>query len=303
MMHGNREVPVEEKNNAIRMIFRFASEDDIFLELFTAGSEPVDGPVSIMATSPGVHFFFCLQDSVHFRFSPNYTKVLEPNKSFFLYDPGRDIPIALSGSVDSRLVHINTTIEHLHELFVSDAPEMAFLSSDNLHRKYYEERPVPPSIMAPLQQLFNARLSAQAQRLFLKGKLYEILACYFSHDAATDAESCPFLQDEDSVKKVKKAKDILIENYTNPPSLSELSRKVGINELKLKTGFKEIYGNTVYGFVLDYKLEIARGMLESRQHKINEIAFFIGYSNPSHFITSFKKKYGITPKQYTKEQA
>ncbi|MCC5917027.1 MAG: helix-turn-helix transcriptional regulator [Cryomorphaceae bacterium] len=295
---GETETP---KNNAIGKILQYTSEDGIFLELFAAGQDDLQEPLKIAAKSPAVHFFFCLSEEVTFVFSPHYSKTLGINKSFFLYDPGKDVPISLFGGIDSKLVHIHTTIAHLHELFVSDAPEMAFLSSENAERKYYEERPLPPSIIAPLQQLFNARLSPQAQRLFIKGKLYEILACYFSHDSASDVESCPFLQDEDSVKRLKKAKDILITNYTNPPSIAELAKKVGINDTKLKSGFKEVYGNTVFGFVLDYKLEISRGMLESRKYKINEIAFHIGYSNPSHFISSFKKKYGVTPKQYTKE--
>lgn len=291
-----------DKNNAISKVFSFDSDGTIKLDLFAA-NETVFDHVPINAKRPSVHFFFCLQDEAVFRFSPQYAKTLGLNKSFLLYDPSRDVPISISAEQECRLIHISTTIDHLHELFVSDAPEMAFLSSDKRDRTYYDERPIPANLHAPLQQLFSSRLSAQAQRLFLKGKLYEIMACYFSHDNTSDSESCPFLKDEDSVKCVKKAKDILIEMYTHPPTLSQLARQVGLNEFKLKTGFKDVYGNTVFGFVLDYKLETARGMLDSHQHKINEIAFHIGYSNPSHFISAFKKKYGITPKQYTKENA
>jgi AraC-like DNA-binding protein len=290
------------KNNAIRNIFTFDSDGQIQLNLFAANGKAQDC-VLLKAKCPEVHFFFCLQSEAVFRFSPKYAKTLNVNKSFLLYDPSRDVPIEISADHDCRLIHISTTIDHLHELFVSDAPEMAFLTSDNRERKYYDERSIPANLHAPLQQLFSSRLSAQAQRLFIKGKLYEILACYFSHDDITDTESCPFLKDEDSVKRIKKAKTILIDAYTNPPSLSQLARQVGLNEFKLKTGFKEVYGNTVFGFVLDYKLETARGMLDSQQHKINEIAFHMGYSNPSHFISAFKKKYGITPKQYTKQDS
>ncbi len=288
------------KNNAIRNIFTFDLDGQIQLNLFAANGN-VDECVSFKANKTEVHFFFCLQSESLFRFSPKYAKTLESNKSFLLYEPTRDVPIAISADQDCRLIHISTTIDHLHELFVSDAPEMAFLTKDNKERKYYDERSIPANLHAPLQQLFSNRLSAQAQRLFVKGKLYEILACYFSNDSMADSESCPFLKDEDSVKRVKKAKTILIEEFTNPPSLFELARQVGLNEFKLKTGFKEVYGNTVFGFVLDYKLETARGMLDSQQYKINEIAFHMGYSNPSHFISAFKKKYGITPKQYTKQ--
>lgn len=296
MNHGVETV----KNNAIGKIFSISFEGEVNLELFAEKRDEDQEGVILNVKSPDIHFFFCLQSDAVFSFTPQYARSLGANRSFFIYEPTKDLPLVIQADKECRLVHVQTTIEYLHELFVSEAPEMAFLQSAT-QKRYFEERPLPASMFAPLQQLFAARLSAQAQRLFLRGKIFEILALYFHHEENVDAEACPFLQDEDSVKRVKRAKDILLENFTNPPSLAELSRAVGINELKLKNGFKDLYNSTVYGFVLDYKLETARGMLESRQHKINEIAFAMGYSNPSHFISAFKKKYGITPKQYTKE--
>jgi len=63
-------------------------------------------------------------------------------------------------------------------------------------------------------------------------------------------------------------------------------------------GFKEVYGNTVYGFVMDTRLNHARRMLDVGEKSVNEVAFDIGYTNPSHFIAAFKKKFGTTPRKY-----
>jgi len=67
---------------------------------------------------------------------------------------------------------------------------------------------------------------------------------------------------------------------------------------KLKEGFKQIYGTTVYGFLFDYKMELARKLLESGIHNVNEVGLKVGYSTASHFIAAFKKHYGTTPKKY-----
>ena len=66
----------------------------------------------------------------------------------------------------------------------------------------------------------------------------------------------------------------------------------------LKEGFKQIYGTTVYGFLFDYKMELARKLLESGGHNVNEVGLKVGYSTASHFIAAFKKQYGTTPKKY-----
>jgi AraC-like DNA-binding protein len=78
----------------------------------------------------------------------------------------------------------------------------------------------------------------------------------------------------------------------------QLSRAVGINQNKLKTGFKRLYQNTIYGALFEYKMKQASEMLKTRQWSISEIAEKIGYSHPGHFINAFKKKYGITPHRF-----
>jgi AraC-like DNA-binding protein len=61
------------------------------------------------------------------------------------------------------------------------------------------------------------------------------------------------LIDEDNVLKIKKAKEIIIANMAEPPGLQELADEIGLNLKKLKMGFKQIYGDTVYGFYLIIK--------------------------------------------------
>ena len=98
--------------------------------------------------------------------------------------------------------------------------------------------------------------------------------------------------------KIKKAKEIIIANMAEPPSLEALANQVGLTLKKLKMGFKQIYGDTVYGFLFDYKMEYARQLLDSGSYNVNEVGLKIGYSTGSHFIAAFKKKFATTPKKY-----
>ena len=82
------------------------------------------------------------------------------------------------------------------------------------------------------------------------------------------------------------------------PTLAELSEEVGLNIKKLKQGFKHVYGTTAFNFILEHKMEVARNLLMSGNYNINEVGDKLGYSTTSHFISSFKKKFGITPKKY-----
>jgi AraC-like DNA-binding protein len=232
-------------------------------------------------------------------FGPAYQKELPEANNFLIYNPERDVPLVLATHSDLKLLVIRTAITKLHALFVDSTPALPFLSGENLNRKFYEAREVPPRLLVPLNQLFAQVVHNHAHKVLCKGKVYEVFGLYFSGNPEDNAEACPFLKDEASVRKIKIAKDLILKRMQNPPTLSELALEVGLNEFRLKMGFKEVYGNTVYGFLLDHKMEHARLMLDNDQHKINEVAFALGYNNPSHFIAAFKKKYGVTPKQYT----
>ena len=67
---------------------------------------------------------------------------------------------------------------------------------------------------------------------------------------------------------------------------------------KLKEGFKKVYGNTVYAYLLEHKMNVASQMLTSKNYNVNEVSQHLGYSSASHFINAFKKRFGITPKKY-----
>ena len=65
-------------------------------------------------------------------------------------------------------------------------------------------------------------------------------------------------QTDDTVGKIKQAKEIIIDEMNNPPGLQELAKQVGLNIKKLKSGFKEYYGSPVFTFLLNYKMELAK---------------------------------------------
>mgnify|MGYP003314305107 FL=1 len=155
-------------------------------------------------------------------------------------------------------------------------------------------------ISTVLNQIMNEKLSENVKNLYLKGKIFELLGMYFNESNDMNIEQCPFLADEKNVVKIKMAKEIIIKRMTDPPSLKELSSEVDISLKNLKEGFKEIYGYTVYGFLLEYKMNIASKMLSTKNYNVNEVADQIGYSTSSHFINAFKNRFGTTPNKYLK---
>ncbi|MBM1105361.1 helix-turn-helix transcriptional regulator [Aurantibacter crassamenti] len=273
--------------------------DDGFFVLKLQNDESSIQKVTREIDSSFIQFHFCLKGSAKFIFNDNrYALEVSEENSLLLYNTQVDLPLNLELNANSWLVSVVMTIRKFHSLFSSEADYIPFLSADNKEKKYYAQEKVSPAIAVILSQLINYNLHPSIKTLYIKGKVYELISLYFNKSDDADIEQCPFLVDEDNVRRIRQAKEIMISRMAEPPTLAELSEEIGLSLKKLKEGFKQIYGDSVYSFLFDYKMEYARKMLETGQHNVNEVGLRVGYSTASHFISAFKKKYGTTPKKY-----
>ena len=284
----------KEKNTLESSPLILYKQNDQSLSIVENGGELARQSESLIQKSI-IHFYFCIEGSAVFEFGPHYNREIQRQRNYFFYNPEKDLTFTLRLQPHTRMVFLTISLESLHQLFVHEP--LPFLKPENINQKFYDEREIPAYLLVELNQLFNIQLSENTNRLFYQGKILELLALYFSYKKP-DIETCPFLKDQDILRKIKQVKEHLLKDIDAPPGLKELAKWAGLNEYQLKAGFKEIYGNTVYGYLLDHKLDNARVLLDSKKYQVAEVAYQIGYANPSHFIAAFKKKFGVTPKKY-----
>jgi AraC-like DNA-binding protein len=81
-----------------------------------------------------------------------------------------------------------------------------------------------------------------------------------------------------------------------------LASQSAINEFKLKKGFKQLFGKTVFSFLQEYRLNEAKKILTENEININEVCDIVGYKSVSHFSKIFKDYYGVNPIEIRKNQ-
>ncbi|MDB9899674.1 AraC family transcriptional regulator [Flavobacteriaceae bacterium] len=286
------------KNNDESNASRMTIEEGFYVLRFQNDTDEVTREVREINSS-FIQFHFCMKGQGDFLFNTgNYVFNVKEEHSILLYNPQRDLPIDLKLQPNTWIIGVVISIKKFHSLFSQDADHIHFLSPENSTKKYYDNGNINPSMAVVLSQILSSNIHESMKALYLKGKVYELLSLYFNKNEDTDIEQCPFLIDEDNVRKIRLAKEIILKNMSEPPSLQELSEEIGLSLNKLKEGFKQLYGDTVFGYLLNHKMEEARRMLASTNYNVNEVGLRIGYSTSSHFIAAFKKKYGTTPKKY-----
>lgn len=289
---------MEVKNNAQRSYDEVLIEDGFYVLKF---QNEEDGSVNYSReiNKRFIQFYFCLKGSGTFSFNQgSYSLNVTEENSLLLYNTQLDLPLNLKLETKSSMVSVVMTLRKFHSLFTAEADYIPFLSTDNKEKKYYAQEPFSPSIAVILSQIINYNLHPSIKALYVKGKIYELIALYFNKSPNADIEQCPYLADEENVKKIKRAKEIILANMAEPPTLTELASEIGLSLKRLKEGFKQIYGDSVYSFLFDHKMDYAKSLLETGQYNVNEIGLKVGYSTASHFIAAFKKKYNTTPKKY-----
>ena len=269
--------------------------------LGTWGIHPQPSTVELTLEAMQVHLFWAHEGSLHFQFNPHYGRSLPEGQSFFLFHPKANQSATITLPAQAQCVAISIPFDTLHRLFMdaSDTQQpIPFLQNPGTDKPVYEQRAIEPSWSVLLKSLTSAHHSPGAWHAIRWGLVLQLLGLYFDTTEPNTA-ACPFLRDQAAMRKLKEAKEHLLQEGFNPPTLRELSLAHGLNEYQLKAGFKEVYGTTVYGYVMDAKLNKARLLLDTGKLSVNEVAFHIGYQNPSHFIAAFKKKFGSTPKKYS----
>ena len=247
-----------------------------------------------------IQFHFCISGSITFNYNKGaYNLKLDEGKFLTLYNPEKHLTIDASAAKNSKVISVLIPIVEFHKLFSSSSSDIPFFENKSLNQKHYSENLISNSILIVLNQIIKNDMDNSTRSLLYRAKIYELFSLIFKKTKEIDLDQCPFLKNDENLKKIAKAKDVILKDIKNPPSLIELSKTIDLSLKNLKKGFKEIYGKPVYKYLFDFKMERAKQLLSNGNLNVNEVSYDLGYSSSSHFIAAFKKKYGITPRTYT----
>jgi AraC-like DNA-binding protein len=163
-----------------------------------------------------------------------------------------------------------------------------------LNRK--SNQPITSRMLMVLNEIRSCEFNGSMKKLYLQSKVLELLALQCEqYERVTDLRNSVTAISATDKEKIYHARDILLAQLQEPPSLHELSLMSGLNEFKLKSGFKQVFDNTVFGYLNDYRMESARQLVVEGSRSLTDIADTFGYSSIQHFSNSFRKKFGVSP--------
>jgi AraC-like DNA-binding protein len=164
---------------------------------------------------------------------------------------------------------------------------------------FWQVQPTTAAMQSVIHQILHCPYEGLTRWLYLESKVIELIALRLDQVCQSQpADLAKSGLHSEDIDRIHYASDILLQRLTNPPSLVELARLVGLNDYKLKQGFRQVLGTTVFGYLQTHRMERAKQLLAEPTFSVAGVTQAMGYASQSHFCRMFKQQFGVTPRCY-----
>lgn len=204
------------------------------------------------------------------------------------FDPGK--PIACVGlKIDPNLL-----FSYLEEK-LDQLPKKVLELFDNKKQNYFSCPMSREMFTTAMQVIHPPAYTGSSIALFYESRALELTAMQLEILVGKNLFPKPFYLSKTDLESIHEAREILLKDIQNPPTIANLARLCGINEFKLKKGFKQTFSTTIFSYLKKYRMEKAWHMVQEQNQSVTEAASQVGYTNVSHFIAAFHKQFNVNP--------
>jgi len=243
---------------------------------------------------------FALKGDLHYQLDDGIKLFLTEGQYNMLYSPSvRKISWFDSGNSHTTTLDIHFSPAYLQRMAV-DFPELAALMEkrDKLISSLLSASPAnfSPDMLRVMNAIIDCNYTGDLRRVYMQSKVTELLLMALERIISRRVEKKSGIRlRQYDVEKLYESREYLLMNMDNPPTVIELAHKVGINDFKLKKGYKKLFGATIFEDFHRARMEKAKEYLSDKKKSLLEIALLTGYQDASNFSRAFKGYFGLTP--------
>jgi AraC-like DNA-binding protein len=217
----------------------------------------------------------------------------------FKYDPMNEIKHIIPANKPFNMIHFGADLNYFMQ-FLPETEDWSALLKNKIHN---QERIMgsrsTPILLAQehaLQTIFDCPLNGKLGELMIETAITQIILLQLSAVFKESPVATERLSKRD-IDIVQSLRDYLSKSFLEDHTLENLAKHFGTNTNKLMTLFKRTFGKSIFDYLSELKMDYAHMLILEEQKMVTEVAHIIGYKNPNHFSTAFKRKFGINPSQ------
>jgi len=154
------------------------------------------------------------------------------------------------------------------------------------------------------REILDCRRVGPRRRLFLEAKTLELVCCILDHFSASPEQPAASVRLTGSDRRrLQQVRELLEASFMEPIRIEDLTRQFGLNRNKLCTGFRHLFGVSIFDFACGLKMDQAWRLLRESQLSVSEIALNVGYSSSAAFSAAFHRHFGNSPSDIRRAQS
>ena len=216
----------------------------------------------------------------------------------FNYDPDNEFRHLCLADTDLKFIHISFTPDFLNQFLPEDEAW-----AEKLRVKINKKERIVGDHVATislaqehaLSNIFNTNLKGKLRYMMIETSIIQVILLQLHllfHKEETCTEHPISKRDLEIIRELK---DFLSKSFLEDHTITGLAQRFGINTNKLMNLFRKIFGKSIFEFITDQRMNYARKLLSEEGYLVTEASRNVGYKNPNHFSSAFKKRFGVNP--------
>lgn len=213
----------------------------------------------------------------------------------------RIFPYAISQTLHfkkgTRVTHVSISIsaDYLKSFLKEESEHFGYLF-DSANNFWIEEL-MTDDILRTVNDIVKKEEPVTMKSYYYKIKAMELL--FYLFESLKRRESAAGLKlNEKEIQAVYQVRDKIVSSLSRPSTIAELKQIAGMNELKLRRIFTQVFGMGIYDYYQHLRMKEAARLLREEKLSVSEAGYQMGFENLGHFTKVFEKHIGKKPKKY-----
>lgn len=240
---------------------------------------------------------YCYQPLRHIKY---LVQIPENHCNMFFYPTTEGRDIFYKGNAKSFEIYVKPNLlkNLLGNEFENSFPKLKnAIKNANSFVLWDKSKFIPPNIRSNINEIIQCNYKGEIRKKYLESKLTVLLIDFLlGRQTSKLSKSKAKLLNSDYLALVK-VENHIRNNLKDQLKIVDLANLAGFNSTKLKRDFKKLYGVTIFKYITALRMEVAKSLITQEGATIAYAAFEVGYANPQHFTTAFKRTMGYVPSE------
>ncbi|WP_343691582.1 AraC family transcriptional regulator [Chitinophaga sp.] len=195
-----------------------------------------------------------------------------------------------------KVVAVIISAEYLKSFLKNDAEQFQYLFDTSYD--FMIEEIMTDDIVRTINDIVKKQAPDTLPDYYYKLKAMELLFYLFKSLSKREQSVHQKLSSKD-IRSIFKVRDKVVSSLSRPTSIEKLKQLAGMNELKMRRIFTQVFGMGIYEYYQHFRMQEAARLIREEKLSVSEAGYQIGFENLSHFSRTFEKYIGEKPKKYS----